>query len=215
MNAQTLEVRAEAAHGGVHHKHVTARGALRVVDVHFELLQRPHTPTRNIEYKKVPALVFPSRNVPNNLRFSSWFIWDRYSQFVLNEICWGSMQQRIRTSDPSLAESGFRAFENVADRWRLTTKEREAVLGLSRSTYARLRAEPAKARLDGNALERLSHILGIYKALHILFADAGRADTWLDRPSADFAGQPARKRLTSGLVADLAFVRHYLDVARG
>ena len=125
------------------------------------------------------------------------------------------MQQRTRQSGPSIAESGFRTFENIADRWRLTTKEREAILGISRSTYARQRADPAKARLDSNAIERLSHVLGIYKALHILFADADRADTWIDRPSVDFAGEPARKRLTSGLVADLAFVRHYLDVARG
>jgi len=116
---------------------------------------------------------------------------------------------------PSIAESGLRSFEIIADRWHLSPRERESVLGMPRSTYARARANPQRAHLDQNALERLSHVLGIYKALHILFSDADRADTWIDRPSSDFGGRPARERLTSGLVADLAFVRHYLDVARG
>jgi uncharacterized protein (DUF2384 family) len=116
---------------------------------------------------------------------------------------------------PSVAESGLRTFEQIADRWRLTVREREQMLGLPRSTYARLRSNAARATLDRNAVERLSHIFGIYKALHVLFPDDAQADTWLDRPSLDFAGQPARVRFTSGLVADLAFVRHYLDVARG
>ena len=115
----------------------------------------------------------------------------------------------------SLGESGIRTFEQIADRWRLTRGEREAVLGLPRSTYARLRGKPAGANLDRSTLERLSLIFGIYKALHVLFSDDERADTWIDRPSAAFGDQPARVRITSGLISDLVSVRHYLDVARG
>ena len=71
------------------------------------------------------------------------------------------MQQRTRQSGPTIAESGFRTFENIADRWRLTTKEREAILGISRSTYARQRADPAPGGLDSKAgmgrLEVITH----------------------------------------------------------
>jgi uncharacterized protein (DUF2384 family) len=116
---------------------------------------------------------------------------------------------------PSPAESGLRSFEAIADCWHLSSRERESILGMPRSTYARARANPTRAHLDGNVMERLSHVFGIYKALHILFADTDRADTWIDRPSSDFSGRPARERLTSGLVADLAYLRRYLDVARG
>jgi uncharacterized protein (DUF2384 family) len=114
-----------------------------------------------------------------------------------------------------VAESGLRAFEAIAARWSLSPRERESILGLPRSTYARMRAKPERAHLDKNVMERLSHVLGIYKALHVLFPDAEQADAWIDRPSADFGGRAARERLTSGLIADLAYVRHYLDVARG
>jgi uncharacterized protein (DUF2384 family) len=113
------------------------------------------------------------------------------------------------------SESGLRTFERIADRWRLSRPEREMVLGLPRSTYARLRANPERANLDRGTLERISLVLGIYKALHVLFSDDERADTWIDRPSAAFGGRPARERLTTGLVTDLAAVRHHLDVARG
>ena len=109
----------------------------------------------------------------------------------------------------------MRAFEAVAGLWNLSGAERQRILGLPRSTYARWRAKPESAAFDANTLERVSHILGIYKALHILFTDDTRADTWIDRPSRTFGDRPARERLTTGLVADLALVRHHLDVARG
>jgi uncharacterized protein (DUF2384 family) len=115
----------------------------------------------------------------------------------------------------SLGASGIRMFEQIADRWKLTRAERESVLGIPRSTYARLRGKPEAATLDRSTLERLSLIFGIYKALHVLFSDDERADTWIDRPSAAFGDRPARERITSGLISDLVAVRHYLDVARG
>jgi putative toxin-antitoxin system antitoxin component (TIGR02293 family) len=122
------------------------------------------------------------------------------------------MQQR---SAVSLGESGIRTFERIADRWKLSRSERETMLGIPRSTFARLRANPERANLDRSTLERLSLVFGIYKALHVLFGDDERADTWIDRPSAAFGDRPARERMTSGLITDLAKVRQYLDVARG
>jgi uncharacterized protein (DUF2384 family) len=122
----------------------------------------------------------------------------------------------VKLDQPAtVSASGFRTFQKIADRWHLSGVERQTMLGLSRSTYGRLRANPDRADLDGNTVERISHVFGIYKALHVLFSDDERADTWIDRPSADFGGQPARVRLTSGLVSDLVRVRAYLDVARG
>jgi len=134
--------------------------------------------------------------------------------FLINCPKWGiivSMQQHTA----SLGASGLRTFEQIADRWHLSRIEREALLGIPRSTYARLRANPERANLDRSTLERLSLVFGIYKALHVLFTDAERADTWIDRPSAAFGDRPARERLTSGLITDLAKVRQHLDVARG
>ena len=66
-------------------------------------------------------------------------------------------------------------------------------------------------------LERISYVLGIYKALQVLFPDPTRADAWLRKPNAalPFGGGSALDRMLSGNVADLFVVRSYLDAPRG
>ena len=77
--------------------------------------------------------------------------------------------------------------------------------------------EGAGGTLSRDVLERISYVLGIYKALQILFPDPARADAWVKRPNAAplFAGQRALDRLLSGNVSDLFVVRQYLDAQRG
>ena len=125
------------------------------------------------------------------------------------------MYQTKQQGHRNLAAPALRTFENIADRWKLSTAERERLLGLAHATYFRARRDPAKARLDESTLERISHVLGIYKALHVLFPDAERADSWIDRPSRRLGGEPARRRLTSGSFSDLVDLRRYLDAERG
>lgn len=114
-----------------------------------------------------------------------------------------------------LAGAAVRTFERIADRWALTAAERERLLGLSHSKYHRVKANPDGAVLSADTLERVSHVLGIFKALRVLFPDAQRADGWIDRPSQRLGGQTARTRLTSGRFTDLVDLRRYLDAARG
>jgi hypothetical protein len=65
--------------------------------------------------------------------------------------------------------------------------------------------------------ERLSYILGIYKALQILLPDARSADSWVNRPNSAllFAGRAPLERILGGNVADLYEVRRWLDGQRG
>jgi Protein of unknown function (DUF2384) len=70
-------------------------------------------------------------------------------------------------------------------------------------------------RVPKDTLRRIGYIAGIYKALQILYSDPGLADSWINRPNADFGGQSPLQRMTGGDVTDLAFVRNYLDAARG
>lgn len=114
-----------------------------------------------------------------------------------------------------LAGPTIRTFERIADRWRLTGVERERVLGLTHSKYHRVKLNPDAAVLSSDTLERVSHVLGIFKALQSLFPDTPRADGWIDRPSQRLGGEPARNRLTSGRFSDIVDLRRYLDAARG
>ena len=116
-----------------------------------------------------------------------------------------------------MAAAGLRAFQRVATLWQLSIAEQLNLLGLqSKSTYFKWRKDTA-VRLPRDTLERLSYLLGIYKALQILFPDPAAADAWLRRPNsaAPFGGGSALDRMLSGQVADLYFVRQYLDAQRG
>ena len=71
--------------------------------------------------------------------------------------------------------------------------------------------------LPRDALERISYLLGIYKALQILLPDPQRADHWVSEPNTAplFGGQTALQRMLGGNVSDLFVVRQYLDAQRG
>ena len=113
--------------------------------------------------------------------------------------------------------AALRAFTNIAEAWSLSVAEQLKLLGLaSRSTFFKWRRERAP-RLPQDTLERLSYLLGIYKALQILLPDARAADQWVRKPNDAplFGGRSALERMLSGQVADLYVVRQYLDAERG
>ena len=130
----------------------------------------------------------------------------------------GALQGRISPNEVTAAgAAGLRAFSRIADLWHLSIAEQLTLLGLSsRSTYFKWRKEP-QVRLSRDTLERISYILGIYKALQLLLPDTRAADEWIRRPNeaAVFGGRSALDRMLSGNVADLYIVRQYLDAQRG
>lgn len=111
----------------------------------------------------------------------------------------------------------MRAFLRIAELWGLSVKEAMILLGVSaRSTYQKWKANP-NVTLSKDTLERISYILGIYKALQILLPDDKAADGWVKRPNTAplFGGRSALERMLSGNVSDLYEVRRYLDAQRG
>jgi hypothetical protein len=128
---------------------------------------------------------------------------------------------RRNRSEPSLASmsaAGLRAFFNIAHDWDLSVDEQITLLGApGRSTFFKWKAEPQTARLARDTLERLSLLLGIYKALQILLPQPAAADAWIKRPNSapPFGGRRALDRMLAGNISDLVAVRQYLDAMRG
>jgi antitoxin Xre/MbcA/ParS-like protein len=115
------------------------------------------------------------------------------------------------------AQALLRTFFNIAQAWNLSARECMALLGLrSRSTFHVWKDGRAGA-LSRDTVERISYVLGIYKALQILLPSGEAADAWIRKPNAAplFGGRSALDRLTSGNVSDLYEVRRYLDAQRG
>ncbi len=122
-------------------------------------------------------------------------------------------------ADPRrMAAAGLRAFARIAAAWRLSVDEQLILLGSpARSTFFAWRKDPDKAVLARDTLERLSYVLGIYKALQILLPDPVAADAWVRKPNAAplLGGRSALSRMLAGNVSDLHVIRSYLDSVRG
>ncbi|MGB7477846.1 MAG: MbcA/ParS/Xre antitoxin family protein [Polyangiales bacterium] len=112
-------------------------------------------------------------------------------------------------------EAVKRGFFRIMEAWSVRDSDAQVLLGRpSRTTfYAWKKGEGGK--LSHDTLERVSYVLGIYKALQLLFSNPGQADAWIKKPNAAFGGQTALEHALGGRVVDLAHVRQYLDFVRG
>lgn len=124
-------------------------------------------------------------------------------------------------SDVNTPEAGLVAlkfFFNLVDMWACTPEEQRTLLGgISKTTYHKYRhLEPV--RLPRDTLERISYLMGIHKALRILFSNhVERVYEWGRKPNtaAPFNGISALDYMLTGRVVDIADVRRYLDAQRG
>jgi transcriptional regulator with XRE-family HTH domain len=102
--------------------------------------------------------------------------------------------------------------------WGLSAADQAAVLGLSaqsRSTVARYRrGEPLADNAD--LLGRAGHLLGIHKALRILFPhDRELAYRWVSAPNRRFGGATPLEVMKRYGYEGILAVRRYLDFERG
>ncbi len=116
-----------------------------------------------------------------------------------------------------LGAAGMRTFLAIADEWQLPVAMRRLLLGgIGESTYHKWKAGDIGVP-SRDQLERLSLLLGIYKALRLLFADDATGVRWLRATNTDpdFSGQSPLDRMLRGSIEDLFSVRRYLDGWRG
>lgn len=127
----------------------------------------------------------------------------------------------IRTSQDVGRESredqdrqALQTFLKIAELWDLTSEQQVVLLGSpARSTFFKWKKDGGA--LPSDTLERISHLLSIYKCLTILFPDPNRADGWVRRANKYWNDQSALDRMLSGKMADIIDVRRYLDAQRG
>ncbi len=114
------------------------------------------------------------------------------------------------------AEAGamLRATANLFRHWEITDDEAATLLDMPVRTWRRWKAgQPGRMGRDTKA--RLSNLMGIHKALRIIFADPLRAYGWIKRPNKAFGGQRALDVMLGGELTDLMRIRRYLDAERG
>lgn len=112
------------------------------------------------------------------------------------------------------AAATFRAAVNLFRLWSVTDDQAAVLLDLPVRTYRRWKAGET-GRFDRDMKARLSNLMGIHKALRLIFNEPQRGYAWIGTPNAAFAGRSALDVMLGGELTDLMRIRRYLDAERG
>jgi hypothetical protein len=117
---------------------------------------------------------------------------------------------RERLSGPAL-----RAFFNTMRRWQVKDEDARALLGgVTNGPFYQMKRDPDRL-LDPDRLTRISLLVGIFKALHLLYSES-LADRWIQMPNTNriFAGSTPLEYMMRGGVPGIDTVRRLLDARR-
>ncbi|WP_434607666.1 MbcA/ParS/Xre antitoxin family protein [Pseudomonas sp. R1-7] len=128
-----------------------------------------------------------------------------------------STQQQL--DSPDAGRVALKFFFNLMELWGCSVEQQRTLLGkVGNTTFYKYKQLPDNVRLPRDTLERISYLMGIHKALSIIFSNSrDRAYQWVSSPNAaaPFNGQSALSYMLAGRVVDIADVRRYLDGVRG
>jgi len=123
----------------------------------------------------------------------------------------GNVATRGRLSTPAIV-----AFFALVDKWDVRNEDAMGLLGgVSHGRYYELKKN-RKGLLSQDELTRISLLIGIFKALNILFSQR-LANQWASRPNSNamFNNVPPLQLLVRGGVPAMIGVRRLLDSRRG
>lgn len=143
------------------------------------------------------------------------------------------MSNVIELQRPVVRPSGLQTFSSEEDRRRLTgaavkavlrlvaawggsNADGAALLGVSESTWDRMKAGKWDGVLSQDQLTRASALIGIFKGLHVLFADS-MADRWpgLANRGPIFDRITPVQAMIEGGIPRMLETRQYIDALRG
>jgi hypothetical protein len=123
---------------------------------------------------------------------------------------------QTRSARERLSPSALKAFLNILERWKVQDEiARELLGGVSNGTFYAIKRNPRKV-LSTDELLRVSYLIGIFKALNILYSEK-LADAWMQRPNSNplFTGATPLAYIRKGGLPALQTVRRLLDARRG
>jgi Protein of unknown function (DUF2384) len=115
-----------------------------------------------------------------------------------------------------LSPSAVRAFFNIMTRWKVRDEDARWLLGgVSNGPFYELKKQPDRT-LDSDRLLRVSYLVGIFKALNLLYSEP-LADAWVLRPNTNriFGGSTPLAYMIRGGLPAMQTVRRLLDARRG
>jgi hypothetical protein len=125
-----------------------------------------------------------------------------------------------RAVQEKLSPVAIRAFFRLTSHWKIRDEDARGLIGgISNGSFYHLKrgakTQDAKT-LDQDKLTRVSLLVGIFKALNILYG-AKLADAWVQLPNTNpiFGGATPLSYMLKGGVPSMLRVRQLLDARRG
>ena len=115
-----------------------------------------------------------------------------------------------------LSPAAIKGLLRIAKHWKLRDADTRALLGgISSGSFYALK-NLARKTLDEDQLTRISLLIGIFKALNILYSQK-LADAWIALPNTNpmFGGDSALNYVKKGGIPAFLRVRQLLDSRRG
>src|ERR1700760_4239758 len=122
-----------------------------------------------------------------------------------------SKQERER-----LSPAAVRTFFNIMTRWNIRDEDARVLLGgMSNGPFYDMKKSPERV-LDADRLTRISYLVGIFKALNILYSET-LADKWVQLANSNpiFGGLTPLAYMMKGGQSAMQTVRRLLDDRRG
>ena len=115
-----------------------------------------------------------------------------------------------------LTGAAVKAVLRLVDAWDGSNAEGAALLGVSESTWDRMKAGTWDGVLSQDQLTRASALIGLFKGLHLLFAD-DMADRWpkLANTAPVFDRRSPVQAMIAGGIPRMLETRQYIDALRG
>jgi uncharacterized protein (DUF2384 family) len=115
-----------------------------------------------------------------------------------------------------LTSAALEAVRNLAKSWATSGDEMAALLGVSPSTWDRIKGDAWRQALSQDQFMRASAMIGVFKGLHLLFAD-GMADRWVRLRNSGplFENRTPIDAMIDGGIPAMIEVRRYVDALRG
>ena len=115
-----------------------------------------------------------------------------------------------------LTGAAVKAVLRLADAWGTSNAEGAALLGVSQSTWDRMKAGTWEGTLSQDQLTRASALIGLFKGLHLLFAN-DVADRWpkLENRAPVFDRLSPVDAMIRGGIPRMLEARQYIDALRG
>jgi hypothetical protein len=115
-----------------------------------------------------------------------------------------------------LSPAAIKAFMSIMEKWDVRDEDARALLGgISNGQYYEMKKNPERV-LGADTLTRISYLIGIFKALNILYSEP-LSDAWVQRHNTNriFDGETPLAYMMKGGLAAMQVVRRLLDARRG